>query len=578
MEDNIVEVDWTVFMDEWRRYRRSCLSQATPQEVADQLKSCCSKSLRRSIFSQSQLRELFKNNTYESKILTAIRDVAVKNIPKKVDEFLCLYQLPEENIDAYAARLTRASLPCNFVLPQGQTIYTEQMIKHQLIKGLYDNEIRIQTIQTISKKEHVSLVETLNVIRTKKAAKDEADGSKPNIKSEYHEEPDTTQMDIKIENESHDQRLQPPSPINDSTRNQTTDRGELYHKNLLLAPSSPSPSTVSTIAFSPFQSQNVSGNLVDKIHEDNIELKGRITTLEEDLAAKVDAIRGIKEIHRGEITVLELQLKLKFEAVERLISTSQNDKNEYETKINDLQEKEKDNKIQSEIIKKKMLLSLDAAKQMQEERNKALSALAEIMAEKEDVRGNQINNWEEQRNTQHDHNEEMEKITVPNMRVQTKLDESAEEKNKKLKALNETLKERAVSFHRYKSQKRKHEESVQEDVTEKKTKYEVMHESNSEYILLVLVDIKDNWDQFPDIYISKINDVHMRIKPTAYMSKLKDAYSDKTGISLDLLQFNFKGQEIKDSDTPEKLSMSNNEVIHVTNISRINDYLVADET
>ena len=196
------------------------------------------------------------------------------------------------------------------------------------------------------------------------------------------------------------------------------------------------------------------------IHEDNIELKGRITTLEEDLAAKVDAIRGIKEIHRGEITVLELQLKLKFEAVERLISTSQNDKNEYETKINDLQEKEKDNKIQSEIIKKKMLLSLDAAKQMQEERNKALSALAEIMAEKEDVRGNQINNWEGQRNTQHDHNKEMEKITVHNMRVQTKLDESAEEKNKKLKALNETLKERAVSFHRYKSQKRKHEDRL----------------------------------------------------------------------------------------------------------------------
>ena len=585
MEDNIVEVDWIVFKDEWRRYKRSCLSQATPEEVADQLKSFCSKALMRSIFSQNRPKKLFNHKTDEDKILLAIREVAVNNTPKKIDDFLRIVQRPEENIDTYAARLTSASLSCNFELPAGQTNYTEPMIKHQLIKGLFDKEIRIQTIQTISKKEHVSLVETLNVIKIKKSAKDEAVDLKPNIKAENLEEPDTTQMDIMIDNEidSHYQLLQPPRLIHDSSTNHITNKNELYNNNLLLAPPSPTPSTVSTIPFSPCQLQKVSGNLVDEIKEENVELKERITNFEEVLAGKSDTIRGMQEKHSNEIIVLELQLKLKSEAMEHMISTAHNDSKKYETKINSLQEKEKDNKIQSELMKNKMLLSQRALKQMQVERTNSENALEDVIAEKEVLRTALKNNLEEQRQTQQDHNGEMEKITVQSIIMQTKLDEYVEQKNlmkvelqdcdmkarnaekrmlkmeeenTTLKALNET-KERAVSIQKFKSPKRKQKESTQKNVTKKKRKYEGMHEHNSEYIVLVIVD---SLDILPDVQI--------RVKPTIHMLKLKKAYSERTGVSISVLEFCFKSQEIKDIDTPQELSMSHNDTIYVTNMDQ----------
>ena len=65
-----------------------------------------------------------------------------------------------------------------------------------------DKELRIQTIQTIIKKESVSLVEFPNVIKSKESANKEAGGSQPHLKGEYFEEPNTTQKDIRVEIET----------------------------------------------------------------------------------------------------------------------------------------------------------------------------------------------------------------------------------------------------------------------------------------------------------------------------------------------------------------------------------------
>ena len=437
MEENITENDWRVFRDEWRRYRRSCLSQDLPQVVADQLKSCCSKALRRSIFSQSRLRGLFNNNTNEETLLKAIREVAVKNIPKNVNDFLGMNQLPQESIENYAARLTNASMSCNFDQPHPSTNYREQMIKHQLIKGLEDNEVRIQTIQTISKKQHVSLGETLYVIKTKESANKEVVRSKAKIKSEYIEAPDTTQIDIemettKAESDNHDQS---PSPTNSSAPmivsppNRITNQDDLDNKNLLLPPQSPTPSTVSTNPFSPCHSQEIPEHLVGQIREENVGLNGRVNILEESLAEQLDMIRRMKEKHQNEIGVLELQLKLKSEAVERMISVAQKDSRKYAKQINNLQEKRKDCELNSESSKKDMLLAQEALKQMKEERTKAQHALTEVLAEKEKLQATLQNNQEYQRHKQQEHNEEMEKMNAMSKRMQTKLDKSAEKNN-----------------------------------------------------------------------------------------------------------------------------------------------------
>ena len=429
MEENIAENDWRVFIDEWRRYKRSCLSQATVQIVADQLTSCCSKALRHSILGQSRLRALFKNNTNEKTILEAIRQVAVKNIPKNVDDFLCMNQLPNESIENYAARLNSASLSCNFELPAGQTNYREQMIKHQLINGLVDNEVRIQTIQTISKKKQISLGETLNVIKIKESS------SEPKIKGEYIEETDTTQTDIKIETEtlnpksnSNDQSQQPPSPTTFSVPmivsppNHINNQDEVGNTNLLLPPPSPTPSTVSTIPFSPCHSQEVQENQNYLTREENDGLKERVRILEESLAGNVDMTRRMKEKHETEIIILELQLKLKSEEVERMIYVAQKDSRKYEKQINDLQENKKDCKLKSESMKKEILM-------MHEERTKAQSDMREVLSEKEKLEATLQNNQEYQLHIQQEHNEDMEKIESISIKMQTKLEKSTEKNN-----------------------------------------------------------------------------------------------------------------------------------------------------
>ena len=55
----------------------------------------------------------------------AIEEITVKekNIPNKIDEFLCMIQQPEESATEYAARLTNAAKFCDFQLPAGQSSY-----------------------------------------------------------------------------------------------------------------------------------------------------------------------------------------------------------------------------------------------------------------------------------------------------------------------------------------------------------------------------------------------------------------------------------------------------------------------
>ena len=47
--EGVTEADWMHFVDKWSRYKRSTLSNATPQHISDQLWACCDSDLETSV-------------------------------------------------------------------------------------------------------------------------------------------------------------------------------------------------------------------------------------------------------------------------------------------------------------------------------------------------------------------------------------------------------------------------------------------------------------------------------------------------------------------------------------------------
>ena len=59
------------------------------------------------------------------------------------------------------------------------------------------------------------------------------------------------------------------------------------------------------------------------------------------------------------------------------------------------------------------------------------------------------------------------------------------------------------------------------------------------------------------------SEVHFKIKKTTQLKKLKQAYADRQGVSLNSLRFLFDGQRISDDMSPTKLEMEEGDVIEV---------------
>ncbi|CAL4166894.1 unnamed protein product, partial [Meganyctiphanes norvegica] len=60
-------------------------------------------------------------------------------------------------------------------------------------------------------------------------------------------------------------------------------------------------------------------------------------------------------------------------------------------------------------------------------------------------------------------------------------------------------------------------------------------------------------------------DMPFRLKYTARMFKMKNAFTHRFSMSIQSCQFLFKGRSIKDGDTPRSLKMKDNDIVHVTN-------------
>ena len=97
------------------------------------------------------------------------------------------------------------------------------------------------------------------------------------------------------------------------------------------------------------------------------------------------------------------------------------------------------------------------------------------------------------------------------------------------------------------------EEKMEVDEEENEIKNDEKKDDGAEYIKLKVVG-QDS------------NEIHLSVKMSANMSKLKKCYAERVGVPVSSLRFLFDGQRINDDETPKALEMKQDDVIDVVEI------------
>ena len=180
------ETQWAFFIDEWDLYKRR--ASLKPEHLTDELRACCSKELRKTLFDlvgSSTLKSLG-----ETDLLEKIRSVAVigKNKAVHRKEFYEVQQAPDEPVNRFVATLRSKAERCNFTHKCAKegceqvNNYGEEMVKDQMICGLYDKDIQQEVLakdkQLSTFDETYALIEAYEL---GKRAKSQLDGSSSEI-------------------------------------------------------------------------------------------------------------------------------------------------------------------------------------------------------------------------------------------------------------------------------------------------------------------------------------------------------------------------------------------------------------
>ena len=139
------ETQWAFFEDEWKLYKRR--AALTPAQINDELRSCCSKELRKTLFDFVGTTAI--DNYTEAELLLKIKQTAVirKNKAVHRKEFYEIVQAPDEQLNRFVAKLKAKAERCNFTMTCTQVInYGEKMLKDQMTTGLYDKDVQQEVI------------------------------------------------------------------------------------------------------------------------------------------------------------------------------------------------------------------------------------------------------------------------------------------------------------------------------------------------------------------------------------------------------------------------------------------------
>ena len=163
--------EWTYFTQRWSEYKAA--THLTGRDIIYQLLECCDEALRK------DLTRTFGSlsSSDETVVLQNIKTLAVRqeNIMVARVRLQHMRQDRDEPVRAFAARLKGQAGECNFVKTCTNTAcatdidYSDDMIRDALLRGIADDEIRLEILGHSNQK--LTLEETLQLIEAKESGK-----------------------------------------------------------------------------------------------------------------------------------------------------------------------------------------------------------------------------------------------------------------------------------------------------------------------------------------------------------------------------------------------------------------------
>ena len=174
LPEEATEQEWAHWKVKWERYKRSCLQGLDKTTVVDHLWACCPKDLESSIWKQ-----VGQNLDTEEELLELMLRLGVKkrNVLLNKVAFLDMCQREGEPAKLFVARLKGQAAVCDFTLPEGTSDYTDQMVQHQLIRGLSDEGIQEHILAHAATTEgsKMDLTMTVNMVEAKECGKQDTE-------------------------------------------------------------------------------------------------------------------------------------------------------------------------------------------------------------------------------------------------------------------------------------------------------------------------------------------------------------------------------------------------------------------
>ena len=163
--------EWTYFTQRWAEYKAA--SRISGTDVIYQLLDCCTEELRRDI---SRTYNTLSSTLDESTVLDHIKALAIRkeNVLVARVEIHRLQQDRDEPVRAFAARLRGQASICNFSIkcpcsPPVKVDYSDTMVRDALVRGLYDEEIRLDLLSKAD--EDITLEDALKFVEAKESGK-----------------------------------------------------------------------------------------------------------------------------------------------------------------------------------------------------------------------------------------------------------------------------------------------------------------------------------------------------------------------------------------------------------------------
>ena len=147
LTDNIDDVGWNAFRQDWETFVRA--NNVADADQSIQLFSCCDGDLKTKV--TSICPDVYAKTLTD--LMTLLKGLAVipVAVSVKTNELLQMQQDAGEAIRAFHARVKGKAATCRFQVkcshqhqPEGEVNvnYTDEMIRHVILNGLYDDDIR----------------------------------------------------------------------------------------------------------------------------------------------------------------------------------------------------------------------------------------------------------------------------------------------------------------------------------------------------------------------------------------------------------------------------------------------------